>query len=138
MHPRTSVVNKIDVNVILLGSVIEIGDTDFVEPNAEVFAIQREYPIFYGNEGSYDTYATFRIPLLKANIYESITASHYHENPFIKVNLLNVVGVSAGAYVQIGSTKTINAEGRVANVRHYFFPPENFPLSEFHPSSRGI
>ena len=135
---RTSIVNSVKNNTLLLGSTIEIGDTKYVEPNAEVFAIQREYPIFYGNEGSYDVYATFRIPILKTNIYEKISATHFHEDPFIKVNRLNIVGISTGAYVQIGSTKNIKTEGRVTNVRHYFFPPKNFPLSQFHPSSRRI
>jgi len=136
---RTSVVDTFEDNTLLFSSVIEIGDTAIVDLKADIFAIQREIPFFYGHEGSFNYYTAFRVPLLKANIYENPSTSYINDNPIIKVDHIKILGISTSGYVQIGSTKDIYAQARVFDVRHFLHYPvsEDYPLTEIHPSSRG-
>ncbi|WP_347550904.1 spore germination protein GerPE [Pseudalkalibacillus hwajinpoensis] len=124
MYSRSSLVNWIDIHSVDGSSMIQIGDSNQVTPETNVFAVQRERPIFEGNEfedlSKFPIYSQqIPIPL----ITEAIEHITIHENPIIKVNSIQIIGVAASSVLHVGSTKTVRTEARIKNIRQFFTDP---------------
>ncbi|WP_286170513.1 spore germination protein GerPE [Bacillus sp. NTK071] len=124
MYSRSSLVNWINILSVDSSGTVQIGDSNQITPETKIFAIQREKPIFKGNE--YEDLSPFSIysqqlpiPLLT----EAINHVTVHENPVIKVNSIQVLGVAASGVIHVGSTRTIQSESRVKNIRQFFTDP---------------
>lgn len=117
MVKRMSCVNHIDINSINISSIIQIGDSSHITATSKVLAVQREHPFFFGQEGKLENYLTFT-ETLPVEPLEFINMGIIHETPAIKVNRINIIGISTSALAHIGSTETFSAESRVINIRH--------------------
>ncbi|WP_332692659.1 spore germination protein GerPE [Halalkalibacter lacteus] len=117
MFKRTSSVKTISVTDVSIGSVFEIGDSCHVKPRSKALAVQREYELFFGDEGNFEAFPIFTKPIPKPIIDEYVNFKKYNESSFIQVNNIDVISCSASGVLHIGSTKTIDAESRVKHIR---------------------
>lgn len=122
---RASLVNWIRVASVDLAATVQIGDSNQVTPESQVYAVQREYPIFKGDEAKdlseFPIYSQ-EIPL--PVITECVEQITIQENPVIKVGGIDIIGVAASSVLHVGSTQFIRSEARVKNVREFFSDPE--------------
>ncbi|MBP1156198.1 MULTISPECIES: spore germination protein GerPE [unclassified Paenibacillus] len=114
---RTSVVNRVMIYSIGYASFFNVGDIGDFSPVTFALAVQREIPVFYGNEGNLRSYPLFTspIPLPKGESGARMTVNH--AVPVIRVNDVEVLAVSTSSIVQIGSIKSIRAESRIKHIR---------------------
>ncbi|MGJ9383421.1 spore germination protein GerPE [Salipaludibacillus sp. CF4.18] len=131
MFKRTSVVNKVHVTDVSLNSVFEIGDSWSIKPRSNALAVQREFERFYGDEGDFDAYPIFTIPLPKTLISEHINFTRVNDSSSIYVNKIDITSASASGVLHIGSTKVIDAESRVKHIRQL----QGDPNSDIGPSN---
>lgn len=117
MYKRVSIVNHIDINSCQFSSNILLGDANKLSPNSKVFAVQREHPIFFGNEGDLNQYPMYMQEIPLPLINEHINIQKKHENPTIYVNNIHVIGISTSSLLQIGSNHQIHAQARTKHIR---------------------
>lgn len=117
MLKRTSKVNSLKVRIAGLNSVIQIGDSSRINGFARVIAIQRQKELFFTNEASFESYPFFSYSLPLPAIYEPITIRSTSLNPLIKVGNIDIIGISSGSVVHIGSTEHFQAESRALHIR---------------------
>jgi spore germination protein PE len=124
MNSRSSLVNWILVSSVLSSAVVQIGDSNQVNPDTKAYALQRELPIFNGNEvEDLSQYPMYHQPLPLPLITEDIEQWTIHENPIIKVASIRVIGLGASSVLHVGSTRQINTEARVKHIREYLSNP---------------
>lgn len=116
MMKRMSCVNAIDIASFVNSSIFQIGDSSHITAKTKIMAVQREHPFFFAQEGRFEDYLTFT-ETLPVQPLEFINMQTVHEGPAIKVNNIDIIGVSTAALVHIGSTETFSAESRVINIR---------------------
>lgn len=131
MITRTSVVNSLQVDSISFSSIIQIGDSSYIQGSSRAIAVQREKELFFGNEGDFNSYPIFLKPIHVIPMNESISIQTQNLKPMIKVNHINIIGISASSVFQIGSNESINMESRVKHIRHLLdiYHPEIQPQS---------
>lgn len=117
MLRRTSKVNSLKVRIAGLNSVIQIGDSSRINGFARVIAIQRQKELFFSNEASFDSYPFFSYPLPLPAIYEPIAICSTALKPLIKVGNIDIIAISSGSVVHIGSTEHFQAESRAMHIR---------------------
>lgn len=117
MLQRTSNVDQLKIESILLSSIIEIGDANYIQGFSRALAIQRQAEIFFGNEGNFDQFPVFTAPLSFQPIEDKFSMYIEQLHPVIKVNTIDVIGVSASSVIHIGSSKQISMESRLKHVR---------------------
>ncbi|WP_394136710.1 spore germination protein GerPE [Cytobacillus oceanisediminis] len=124
MLQRTSAVDKINIDTISFSSIFEIGDSTYIQGFSRAIAVQREAEFFNAREGNYSVYPIFSesIPLLP--IEEEISIQTTQLNPVIKVQNIDVIGVSSSSIIHIGSSKHISMETRVKHIRQ-LYPKRN-------------
>lgn len=115
---RVSLIKNVDIKAIAYSSIFHIGDIDTLAPKAYVFAVQRELPFFWADEGNLAYYPIYSEPIPKPIITESIDINFINASPFIKVNNIKILGISTSAITQLGSNRIIDAEARTKHVRH--------------------
>lgn len=114
---RISRVNEIDLMSLSFSSYFHIGDSFHIKADSKALAVKREFPRFYGNEGSFSAYPVFSITTPTPVITESVNMCISNPNLNICVNRIDVYGVSSSSVLQIGSTQTICADSRVKHIR---------------------
>lgn len=114
---RTSVVNQVMINDIGYSSALNVGDLCDFSPVTCALAVQREIPVYKGNEGNLNSYPLFSSPLPVPKQERENIMSSQHTDPFIRVNTIEVLAVSSSALVQIGSIKSIRSESRIKHIR---------------------
>ena len=115
MINRTSIVKTIHVNFV--SAIFEIGDSQTIKPRTKALAVQRQYELFFGDEGNFNKYPIFTKPIPKPIMDEPITFTRYNKSSAIHVNNIDITSVAASGVIHIGSTKTIDAEARIKNIR---------------------
>ncbi|USK56606.1 spore germination protein GerPE [Cytobacillus solani] len=118
MLQRTSVVNYLKVETLSFSSILEIGDSTYTQGFSRAIAIQREAEAFFGYEADFKSYSTFTDPIPIPPITETISINTLQLNPIIKVQKIDVIGVSSSSILQIGNAKHISMESRVDHIRH--------------------
>ncbi|WP_275980323.1 spore germination protein GerPE [Halalkalibacter alkaliphilus] len=116
MLKRTSIVHNIKVINVGLSSIFEIGDSLSISPRSKAWALQRQFELFYGNEGHFRD-PVFTRPLPKPDFDEHVCFVRYNESPTIKVNNIFVTAAAASSVLHIGSTQLIDSESRVKHIR---------------------
>ncbi|WP_078408626.1 spore germination protein GerPE [Priestia abyssalis] len=116
MVKRMSCVNHINITSMDLSSILQIGDSCHIIAKAKVLAVQREHPFFFAQEGRFEDYLTFTEEL-PVQPLEFINMRTVHEVPAIKINHIDILGVSTSSLAHIGSTETFSAESRVLHIR---------------------
>lgn len=120
MFQRTSSVNHLNLKVASYSSVVQIGDSCIINSFSRALAVQREAEIFFGNEGNFGAYPIFSEPIPYLPIDEDISIRTQQLNPVIKVNQINVKGVSSASLIHIGSSRNISTEVRIKHIRQLF------------------
>lgn len=114
---RISKVNTIKINDLSYTSTFLIGDSVEITPKSKALAVQREVSTFFDYEGRFEDYEIFTKKIPIPTINENLAIERINENPLIKLDNLNILGVSNASILQIGSTKHIEAESRVKHIR---------------------
>jgi spore germination protein PE len=118
MLQRSSYVNNVSVKIIAFSSTLQLGDSCIINGFSRALAVQREVEIFYGKEGNFAAYSNFSEPIPLPTITESISYRSHHLNPMIKVNKLNVKGISSASILHVGNSQHISLEARIKHIRH--------------------
>ncbi|NHM31710.1 spore germination protein GerPE [Neobacillus terrae] len=116
MLSRLSSVQHLRVNINSFSSVIEIGDSTFVNSFSRALAVQREEEFFYGSEGNYN-YPVFKEPIRIPPLIENVRINRQNINPVINVSCIRVIGNAAASVIHIGSTCHIHLESRIKHIR---------------------
>ncbi|UZW66457.1 spore germination protein GerPE [Priestia flexa] len=116
MLSRISQVNHLTLNSLLSSSLCQIGDSTHIVLKTRVLAIKREYPLFYGREGDFNSYDVFNEPIPQP-INEFINMQVNNTAPLIKVDRVTIRGCSFSSVIHVGSTCTIDAEARIKHIR---------------------
>ncbi|WP_042356519.1 spore germination protein GerPE [Bacillus rubiinfantis] len=117
MLRRTSVVNHIDVSTVSFASIFQIGDSHSIYKLSHALAVQREAEQFYGSEGEFTAYHAFTQPISLPPVNEPILIGHHHLNPVIKVNNIDIIGISSASMLNIGSSHHVSMEARIKHIR---------------------
>lgn len=117
MLQRTSYVDQINVKIASFSSILQLGDSCIINGFSRALAVQREIEIFYGNEGNFSAFPMFNETIPLPPISEDITYLSHSLNPVIKVNKLNVIGISAASIMHVGNSQHISMEARIKHLR---------------------
>ncbi|MCM3707236.1 MULTISPECIES: spore germination protein GerPE [Cytobacillus] len=128
MLQRTSSVDKINIDTIAFSSVFEIGDSCFIKGFSRAIAAQREVEYFNAREGNFSVYPVFREPIPLIPIKENITMQTTQLNPIIRVQNIDIIGVSSSSVIHIGNSENISMEARVKHIRQVY--PKNSTSQE--------
>jgi spore germination protein PE len=116
---RLSIVGYVYVIEIGASSVLQVGDNVTTALDTNVFAVQREVPIFHGNEGSFKAYPFYQRPIPTPQPPEPFTMCVDNLGSYIRVRGIKVLGVSSTSMLQIGSNRVIGSESRIKNIRQF-------------------
>lgn len=114
---RVSLVGGITVHDVTLGSTLLVGDIVHVANRSRALAVQRQEAVYRGDEGSFEKFGVFSRPIPKPIVDEPETITFRNENPFIRVNFVNIISISSSTLAQVGSNRTIDLESRVKHIR---------------------
>lgn len=117
MLQRSSYVNYLNSKSVSFSSIIQLGDSVIINGLTRALAVQREVDIFFGNEGSFAAYPIFSEPIPLLPITEDIAYRFHHLKPIIKVNKIDIIGISASSLLHVGNSQNIYMEARVEHVR---------------------
>jgi spore germination protein PE len=117
MLQRLSYVDHVNVKIVSFASILQIGDSQIINKLSKALAVQREAEVFYENEGNLSEYRVFNEPISFLPINESISFVRQNINPIIKVNHIDITGISSSSMLNIGSSRHISMEARVKHIR---------------------
>ncbi|MFP3720269.1 spore germination protein GerPE [Niallia circulans] len=117
MLQRTSVVDLITINTVSFSSIVEIGDATYHQSASRALAVQRQKEFFYGSETEYEDYSVFTEPIPLLPIIENVTCHFENRKPIIKVNHINIIGISSASLLQVGNCRHLYAEARIKHIR---------------------
>jgi spore germination protein PE len=117
MNMRKSVVKNINIHAVTLSSIFQVGDNLVVKPRSRAIAVQREIPIFLGNEGGFSNYPLFSRPIPQPVITEDVRMTVMNKSPLIKVEQIEILSIAASSVFQVGSNQRIDTEARVKHFR---------------------
>ncbi|TLS53623.1 spore germination protein GerPE [Paenibacillus antri] len=116
-RPRTSVVGELFVASVALSSIVLIGDGRIGNSRARAIAVKREYPIYRGDEGSFERYALFRAAIPEPPTLFPADIRFVPERTRIVVGRIDVLAASSSAIIQIGSNGDLANESRQKQFR---------------------
>ncbi|WP_199622463.1 spore germination protein GerPE [Paenibacillus alkalitolerans] len=114
---RVSLVANTKVLAVSTGSIFSVGDAVHLKPKARALAVQREVPVFLGDEGNFEKFKIFTQKIPQPEAAETINMQVHNISPWIKVGNVKIHSVAASSIFQIGSNKTIDSEARVKHIR---------------------
>ncbi|WP_335870070.1 spore germination protein GerPE [Bacillus sp. 2205SS5-2] len=115
---RYSFVQGVNLTSLIFSSVLQIGDTRYLDGKSKVLAVQREQEIFFGNEGDdLYQYPVFyeQIPFL--TLPPPTNISILNQKPVINVGIIDIIGVSTTGIVHIGNLGDVRLESRIKHIR---------------------
>ncbi|WNR44963.1 spore germination protein GerPE [Paenibacillus roseipurpureus] len=116
---RLSIVGNVYMNALSSSSTLQVGDNMNTALQNTVFAVQREVPIYYSNEGSFAAYAFYQRPFPIPQPPQPFRMCVDNLGSYIKVCNVRILGVSSSSLFQIGSNRITSAETRVKNIRQF-------------------
>ncbi|MDR6554338.1 spore germination protein GerPE [Paenibacillus qinlingensis] len=116
---RLSIVGNVYLNTIGSASTMHVGDNRFTALHNRVFAVQREVPYYYGNEGSFAAYPFYQRPFPIPQPPEPFTMCVDNLGSYITVRNIRILGVAASSVFQIGSNRVTTSETRIKNIRQF-------------------
>lgn len=117
MLQRISNVDHLYVMVLSYSSIIQLGDSCILNGFSRAIAVQREAEIFHGNEGNFPSYSVFKKPISFLPVHETVTFLPHNPNPIIKVNKINIIGISNSSILHVGNSKNVSMESRIKHIR---------------------
>lgn len=118
MFKRLSHVNHVRVDTAYNSSIIQIGDSKEIHAIAHGLAVQREKPVFWGDEGDFKRFAIFRKPSPLPTYPDPLLMKKRNESGIIRVENMYVSGLSAAGILHIGSCEHMLLESRLKHIRH--------------------
>ncbi|MGD6875305.1 spore germination protein GerPE [Bacillus infantis] len=117
MLQRTSIVNKLNVDTVSFSSILQVGDSEYIQGFSRALAVQRQAEIFIANEGRYSDYSIFTEPLPLPALEDPLQMYVHQGKPAIKVDSIDIIGISASSLVHIGNSGHVSMESRVKHIR---------------------
>ncbi|KQX60783.1 MULTISPECIES: spore germination protein GerPE [unclassified Paenibacillus] len=116
---RLSIVGNVYINDLSSSSIMHVGDNINTALKTRVFAVQREVPFYYGNEGSFKAYPFYQRPFPIPQPHEPFTMCVDNLGSFIRVQNIRILGVSSSSILQIGCNRITSGETRIKNIRQF-------------------
>ncbi|ANY71564.1 spore gernimation protein KA [Paenibacillus ihbetae] len=101
------------------GSTCICGRSEDLHAYTEALAVQRQVPVFYEDEGSFEDYPIFTRDIPKLPDISDVEMDIIQEHNLIRVNRVDVLSVASASTVQIGTTEQLDLEARVKAIRHF-------------------
>lgn len=117
MLQRTSIVDLLNVSAVSFSSIVEIGDATYYQALSRALAVQRQRNLFYGTEGFYESFPIYSEPIPLPPITENVETHFENLKPIIKVNHINITGLSSASLLQIGNCRHLYSEARIKHIR---------------------
>jgi hypothetical protein len=113
---RLSVVQCIDFQIVIIGSVVQIGDAYSMSADAKVLAYQKNVPDFVQSDIE-KIYASFysHVPHMP-ELTDDIQVSFNNPEPVISVNSITGLALSNSAVLMVGS---INSVSNIVRNKHF-------------------
>jgi len=113
---RLSVVQCIDFNIVIIGSVVQIGDAFSLSADAKALAYQKNVADFVQSDIE-KIYASFysHVPAIP-DLTDDIQVSFNNPKPVISVNSISGLALSNSAVLMIGS---INSVSNIVRNKHF-------------------
>jgi len=86
---------------------------------ANVFAVQRQVPVYWGNEGDLTQYPSFSRDIPVPHLDEKMTITRENDQPIIRVGNVFVSSLSGSGILHIGSTREVGTVSRTKHIRHF-------------------
>lgn len=118
MLQRTSYIDALNVKIIAFSSILQLGDSCIINGFSRALAVHREAEVFFGNEGSFTAYPIFSGPIPFLPITEEFSYLSHHLNPVIKVQKINILGISSSSILHVGNSQNVYMEARIKHIRH--------------------
>ncbi|MCD5325009.1 MULTISPECIES: spore germination protein GerPE [Pontibacillus] len=117
MYKRTSCVNQVKINSLILSSIFEIGDAEEAAPRSRALAVQKEGALFTDEDFPFSGFPVYtsELPLFDKQL--SIEQTRVPCDPYIHVDSVHIQGMSSAAIFQIGNLDHIDAEVRIKHFR---------------------
>lgn len=119
MFKRLSHVNRVQVDTVYNSSIVQIGDSQEICAQARALAVQREKPVYWGNEGDWKQFAIFQSPDPPLSDPGPVLMKKENASSIIHVTSLYVSGLSGAALLHIGSNEHMLLESRLKHIRHW-------------------
>jgi spore germination protein PE len=116
---RLSIVGDVNVDDFGSSGILHVGDHVATILKSRALAVQREVPMYYGNEGNFDAYPFFSRPFPVPQPPEPVTMSVDNWGSFIRVGSIRILGVASSSLLQIGSNCSTQAEVRIKHFRQF-------------------
>jgi spore germination protein PE len=117
MLQRTSCVDTINIKTVSFSSTVQLGDSCIINGLSRALAVQRETEVFYGNEGNLSRYPVYSEPIPFLPITEPFTYTFRNPNPLIRVNRIDIIGISSSSLLHVGNTRHVSMEARIKHIR---------------------
>ncbi|WP_248929487.1 spore germination protein GerPE [Paenibacillus hamazuiensis] len=114
---RNSVVGNIYINTVLLSSILQAGDNVEIKSRTKVLAIQEAKPEFTTDEGRFEDFQIFEVPIPKPDVDEGVRVRTANVNPNICVSNIKITSVTTSSVFQIGANRLMDLETRVKHIR---------------------
>ncbi|GGE72617.1 spore germination protein GerPE [Priestia taiwanensis] len=140
MFKRTSLVDGVIVNSFAESSICQIGDSNEIVAYDAVFALQRRFASFNGNEGTAEHEAISQKEMPFPTYPDEVRMAVFHEKPFIHVHRVRILGVSSSSLLHVGSTNRVFLQAKIKHIREYDILPgeTNKQMAELHDMFDGI
>jgi spore germination protein PE len=117
MLQRTSCVDTINIKTVSFASTVQLGDSCIINGLSRALAVQRETEVFYGKEGNLSPFRVYSEPIPFLPITEPFTYSRQNPNPLIRVNRIDIIGISSSSLLHVGNSGHVSMEARIKHIR---------------------
>jgi spore germination protein PE len=117
MRKRISKVKNIKIDSVAESAIVLVGDAVHVRPRSKEIEVQQEKTTFTGNEPKFYDYPIFTRPIPQPAVDEDVQMIVQNKSPWIKVNKVDIVVITASAVFQVGSNKSIHTDDRKKEIR---------------------
>lgn len=114
---RISIVQDVKLRSMLFSSMVQVGDNVAIDAGADILAVQRELPIFRGDEGDMRQIPIFSQQLTVPIIDEQVDVKRINTSGRIEVGSVDILGLSVASVLQIGSNRSVTCFCRTKHIR---------------------
>ncbi|MFS0782932.1 spore germination protein GerPE [Bacillus sp. 1P06AnD] len=117
MLSRSTYVRQIDCVNIGLSSVMQIGDSQYIDASSQALAVQQGSKYYDDDPDQFEDYDIFRYLSPVPVIYEPIEMCVINKKPRISVDYLQVTAIASCSVVHIGNVDHSRLATRILNIR---------------------
>ncbi|MFE6797839.1 spore germination protein GerPE [Paenibacillus chitinolyticus] len=99
-------------------AVFQIGDNGGIHTRFRALALQREIPVYLGDEGSFEAYPIFARPHPEVQFPPEAEKTTRNLGT-IQVGPVKVLGVSASSVMQVGGSGPVSLQSRIKHIRQF-------------------